>query len=116
MAEAVLPKAQIDALFQSLRTLDQQRDIRDVLALTIAPKHAIGHVSRRGEGLSPHAGDHSRAASAAGPVKRCMHPCRPRAQRCHQRQPRERRQGPRRHLTRRTCRIAPTTSRCDTAF
>ena len=38
MAEAVLPKAQIDALFQSLRTLDQQRDIRDVLALTIAPQ------------------------------------------------------------------------------
>jgi hypothetical protein len=38
MAEALLPKAQTDALFQSLRTLDQQRDIRDVLALTIAPK------------------------------------------------------------------------------
>ena len=32
------PKAQTDALFQSLRTLEQQRDIRDVLALTIAPK------------------------------------------------------------------------------
>ena len=32
------PQAQTDALFQSLRTLDQQRDIRDVLALTIAPK------------------------------------------------------------------------------
>jgi len=30
-------KAQTDALFQSLRTLEQQRDIRDVLALTIAP-------------------------------------------------------------------------------
>ena len=29
---------QTDELFQSLRTLDQQRDIRDVLALTIAPK------------------------------------------------------------------------------
>jgi hypothetical protein len=38
MAEALLPKAQTDALFQSLRTLEQQRDIRDVLALTIAPK------------------------------------------------------------------------------
>lgn len=38
MAEALLPKAQTDELFQSLRTLDQQRDIRDVLALTIAPK------------------------------------------------------------------------------
>ena len=38
MAEALLPKAQTDALFQSLRTLDQQRDIRDVLALTIAPQ------------------------------------------------------------------------------
>jgi hypothetical protein len=25
-------------LFQNLRTLDQQRDIRDVLALTITPK------------------------------------------------------------------------------
>src|SRR5262249_50216517 len=37
MAEALLPKAQTDALFQSLRTLEQQRDIRDVLALTIAP-------------------------------------------------------------------------------
>ena len=38
MAEALLPRAQVDALFQSLRTLDQQRDIRDVLALTIAPE------------------------------------------------------------------------------
>ena len=38
MVEALLPKAQTDALFQSLRTLEQQRDIRDVLALTIAPK------------------------------------------------------------------------------
>ena len=38
MVEALLPKAQTDELFQSLRTLDQQRDIRDVLALTIAPK------------------------------------------------------------------------------
>ena len=38
MAEALLPKVQTDELFQSLRTLDQQRDIRDVLALTIAPK------------------------------------------------------------------------------
>ena len=38
MAEALLPKAQTDALFQSLRTLEQQRDIRAVLALTIAPK------------------------------------------------------------------------------
>ena len=37
MAEALLPTAQTDALFQSLRTLEQQRDIRDVLALTIAP-------------------------------------------------------------------------------
>jgi hypothetical protein len=36
--EKLLPKAQTDALFQSLRTLEQQRDIRDVLALTIAPK------------------------------------------------------------------------------
>ena len=36
-ATVQLPKAQTDALFQSLRTLDQQRDIRDVLALTIAP-------------------------------------------------------------------------------
>ena len=38
MAEALLSKAQTDALFQSLRTLEQQQDIRDVLALTIAPK------------------------------------------------------------------------------
>jgi hypothetical protein len=38
MAEALLPKAQTDELFQNLRTLDQQRDIRDVLALTITPK------------------------------------------------------------------------------
>ena len=38
MVEALLPKAQTDTLFQSLRTLEQQRDIRDVLALTIAPK------------------------------------------------------------------------------
>ena len=38
MAEALLPKVQTDELFQSLRTLDQQRDIRDVLALTIAPQ------------------------------------------------------------------------------
>lgn len=38
MAEALLPKAQTDHLFKSVRTLDQQRDIRDVLALTIAPK------------------------------------------------------------------------------
>jgi 2-methylcitrate dehydratase len=38
MVEALLPKAQTDALFESLRTLEQQRDIRDVLALTIAPK------------------------------------------------------------------------------
>jgi len=38
MVEALLPKAQTDALFQSLRTLEQQRDIRDVLVLTIAPK------------------------------------------------------------------------------
>ena len=38
MAEALLPTAQTDALFQSLRTLEQQRDIRDVLALTIAPQ------------------------------------------------------------------------------
>jgi 2-methylcitrate dehydratase PrpD len=38
MVEALLPKAQTDELFQSLRTLEQQRDIRDVLALTIAPK------------------------------------------------------------------------------
>jgi hypothetical protein len=37
MAEALLPTTQTDALFQSLRTLEQQRDIRDVLALTIAP-------------------------------------------------------------------------------
>ena len=36
--EALLPKAQTDALFQSLRTLEQQRGIRDVLVLTIAPK------------------------------------------------------------------------------
>ena len=115
MAEAVLPKAQIDALFQSLRTLDQQRDIRDVLALTIAPR-ARDRARLEGRGSSAHAGDHSRAASAAGPVKRCMHPRRPRAQgdvtmaaagRCDR--------GHAATLTRRTCRIAPTTSRCDTA-
>src|SRR5262249_44196581 len=38
LVEALLPKAQTDALCQSLRTLEQQQDIRDVLALTITPK------------------------------------------------------------------------------
>jgi 2-methylcitrate dehydratase PrpD len=37
LAEALLSKAQTDAWCQSLRTWDQQQDIRDVLALTSAP-------------------------------------------------------------------------------
>ena len=46
--------------------------------------------------------------------KRCMHLDGRELRGCH-RQPREMRQGPRRHLTRRTCRTAPTDHQVDTA-
>ena len=38
MIDAVLPKAQGDQLVKSLRTLEQQRSLKDVLALTVPAK------------------------------------------------------------------------------
>ena len=71
MAEAP-PKAQTDALFQSLRIGPAAGHPRRPGADHRAPGQAIGHVWSRGEGPARRQETTAGAASAAGPGTRCM--------------------------------------------